>query len=162
MSQTMVHFLMCHFIFHLFPLIFLINCNSVVTSECHIIMMKISNKKQHEMRSFRWAGSQEHPVEISLCFLSQQWVPVIFRGGCLPSTQPKLWPALIWEGRRSMQDWEDITLFNSWQGTAIGDPKNINAKSICTGQARYNQQFVFNNVCLNTPQTAKTPTKSLE
>lgn len=35
----------------------------------------------------------------------------------------------------------------------------MNAKSICTGQARYSQQFVFDNS--GTIQAAETPTKSL-
>lgn len=41
-----------HFIFHFSPLIFLIKCNSVVTSSCHIMLIEISNKKQPERQSF--------------------------------------------------------------------------------------------------------------
>lgn len=43
----------------------------------------------------------------------------------------KLWPTLVWEGKKSMQDWEEITFFNSSLGRAQqrGDPEYINAEA---------------------------------
>jgi len=50
------------------------------------MMIEISNKKQHKMQSFEWAGRQEHPVEIRSCFsLSKQWAHVVCGRGCFPS-----------------------------------------------------------------------------
>lgn len=69
-------------------------------------------------------GVKEHPLDISLWFLSQQRVPGIFRGGCLPSTQPKTVSSPLPRGQevnaRLRRD-HTLQLF-SQQGTADRRP----------------------------------------